>query len=180
MAIKIVCISGKAGSGKDTAGHLLKLDLESRGYRVLETHYADLLKYMCKAFFGWDGKKDESGRELLQKVGTDTVRAYVPDYWTASICDVLFLFPDEWDYVIIPDCRFPNEFEYFVGNGFDATLVRIDRPNYDNGLTAEQKEHESETAMDNYPPNYLIVNDGKLTALAAKITTLSKCLRGEI
>lgn len=177
---KIICISGKAGSGKDTAGHLLRLDLEDRGYSVLETHYADLLKYMCRAFFEWDGKKDEKGRELLQRVGTDMVRAYVPDYWVAFISDVLFLFPDEWDYAIISDCRFPNEFEYLVSNGFDATLVRVDRPNYDNGLTAEQREHESETAMDNYPPDYLVVNDGKVADLAAKITALSKYLRGEI
>lgn len=180
MAAKIICISGKAQSGKDTAGHLLRLDLEDRGFRVLEAHYADLLKYICKAFFGWDGRKDEKGRELLQRVGTDTVRAYVPDYWVAFICDMLYLFPDEWDYVIISDCRFPNEFEYLIGNGFDATLVRVDRPNYDNGLTREQKEHESETAMDYYPPDYLIVNDSGTRDLAAKVTTLSKCLRGEI
>lgn len=179
MATKIICISGKAGSGKDTIGQLLKMDLEDKGYDVLVAHFADLTKYVCKMFFGWNGEKDEDGRSLLQRVGTEQVRAYVPDYWVAFICDMLFLFPDEWDYVIIPDCRFPNEFEYFIGNGFDATLVRIERPDFDNGLTDEQKSHKSETAMDEYPADYLVVNDANLIALAGKATVLSKCIRGE-
>ena len=51
------------------------------GYSTLIVHYADLLKYMCKTFFGWNGEKDEFGRSLLQRVGTDCIRNVEPDYW---------------------------------------------------------------------------------------------------
>lgn len=43
-------------------------------YRVLVTHFGDLVKYVCEKFFDWDGVKDESGRSLLQYVGTNKVR----------------------------------------------------------------------------------------------------------
>ena len=53
--------------------------LEADGNAVLVAHYGDLVKYVCKTFFGWDGEKDEKGRTLLQKVGTDAIRAALPE-----------------------------------------------------------------------------------------------------
>lgn len=72
--MKIISISGKAQSGKDTTAALLKEVLETDGYTVLIAHYADLLKYICKTFFGWNGVKDEAGRQMLQYIGTDSAR----------------------------------------------------------------------------------------------------------
>ena len=63
---RVITISGKARSGKDTTALLLKEALEKKGYRVLITHYADLLKFVCKEYFGWNGEKDEEGRTLIQ------------------------------------------------------------------------------------------------------------------
>lgn len=111
--MKIVCISGKAQHGKDTTAKLLEEILEAQGNRVLIAHYGDLVKYVCKTFFGWDGKKDEKGRTLLQRVGTDKIRAVSPDYWVDFIVSILDIFCDEWDYVLIPDTRFPNEYEIY-------------------------------------------------------------------
>ena len=48
--MKVITISGKAQNGKDTTAGLLKSALEADGYKVLITHYADLLKYICKQF----------------------------------------------------------------------------------------------------------------------------------
>lgn len=109
--MKIICISGKAQNGKDTTAKFLEETLTSQGHRVLIAHYGDLLKYICRAFFGWDGKKDEKGRSLLQYVGTDKIRAVSPDYWADFVVSILDIFPDEWDYVLLPDTRFPNEYE---------------------------------------------------------------------
>ena len=62
----IICISGKAGSGKDYFANLLDGFLtDSLGKTVLITHYADLVKYCCTKFFHWDGVKDTKGRTLL-------------------------------------------------------------------------------------------------------------------
>lgn len=157
--MKIITISAKAQNGKDFCANLIKQKLESRGNKVLITHYADLLKYICKTFFGWDGMKNTEGRTLLQHVGTDVIRQKNPDYWVNFLIGIFNLFPNEWDYVLIPDTRFPNEND-LMKEYFDVSTVRITRPNYDNGLTEEQQNHESEIALDNYNFDFCIVNNG--------------------
>lgn len=158
--MKIITISGKAQNGKDTTAEILKSELQADGYRVLIAHYADLVKYVCKQFFDWDGKKDEAGRGLLQFVGTDVVRQAHPDYWVGFIASMLTMFHNEWDYVLIPDCRFPNEIEYLKNMEFDVTHIRVVRAGFESPLTPEQQKHSSETALDNVKPDYYIMNSG--------------------
>lgn len=163
--MQVIAISGKAQNGKDTTAGYLKCALESDGYRVLVTHYADLLKYMCKQYFGWDGQKNDAGRQILQYVGTDVIRNKRPDFWVDFVISVIDLFPDEWDYVLIPDCRFPNEIERLKSSGLDTTHIRVRRSNFISPLTAEQQMHPSETALDNVEPDYYIENKGSLNEL---------------
>lgn len=167
--MKVIAISGHAQNGKDTTANMLNEKLVAKGKRVLITHYADLLKYICKTFFDWDGKKDERGRHILQYVGTDVIRQKMPDYWVDFIVSILDLFGESWDYVLIPDSRFPNEIEKLRTCGFDVTHLRVIRPNFISPLTEEQQKHPSETALDNTEPDYFIVNDGTLDDLSALI-----------
>ena len=162
--MKIILISGKARHGKDTTAQFLRELLEQRGKKVLICHYGDLVKYICKTFFDWDGKKDEAGRSLLQRVGTDAIREKCEDYWVQFILDILTFFPDEWDYVIIPDCRFPNEVSLPGIVSPDTVHIRVVRPDFDNGLTPEQKTHPSETALDDWKPDFVFCNNGSLCA----------------
>ena len=167
--MKIICISGKAQHGKDTTASILKEKLEADGYNVLITHYADLLKYICKTFFDWNGEKDEYGRHLLQYVGTDIIRAKNPDYWVSFVGGVLDMFIDNWDYVVIPDCRFPNELDYLKERGFDVTHLRVVRTGFESPLTEEQRNHPSETALDQCQPDRYIKNDGSISDLHREI-----------
>ena len=154
----IICISGKAQNGKDTSASIFKIELEKLGKKVLVIHYADYLKFICTNYFMWDGKKDETGRALLQKVGTDIVRKKVPDFWVDSLISVINLFPGEWDYIIIPDTRFPNEINKLKSNLFKTIHVRVKRKNFNSPLTKEQQSHPSETALDETKYDYLITN----------------------
>ena len=166
--MKVILISGKAQNGKDTVAGSLHKALVNDGKRVLVTHYADLLKYICRNYFGWDGNKDERGRTLLQYIGTDVVGKKNPAYWAEFIAGVLYMFEGEWDYVLIPDCRYPVEIAT-MERTFDTTIVRVERPNFDNGLTEAQKNHPSEVDMDNYPFDYKILNEGTLEDLRQEI-----------
>lgn len=163
--MQVITISGKAQHGKDTTAGFLKSALEADGYSVLVAHYGDLVKYVCRTFFGWNGEKDEAGRTLLQKVGTDSIRTQRPDYWVSFISDIMKFFPGEWDYVLIPDCRFPNEVDYIKSAGFDTVHLRIVRKNFTSPLTPEQQAHPSETALDDVKADYYITNDGSLKDL---------------
>ena len=158
--MNVICISGNAGHGKDYTANLLKENLEAKGNSVLIIHYADLLKYVCKTYLGWNGEKDEAGRTMLQQVGTEMVREYDADFWVDFVYCIVYVFKDKWDYAIIPDCRFENEVNTFRDNGwsFNTTYhIKIERPNYDNGLTEEQKKHSSEIDLGEFcAPDFVL------------------------
>lgn len=171
--MKVLCISAKAQHGKDTAAALIKDYLESKGNRVLITHYADLVKFVCTKFFDWDGQKDEKGRTLLQYVGTDVISSQQPSYWVDFIISILKFFENEWDYVLIPDCRYPVEV-IRMSTAFETKILRIERPNFENGLTEKQKQHVSETSMDNYFFDAVIYNDSTLESFKEKLIEFVK------
>lgn len=158
--ITVITVSGKAQHGKDTVANILADVLKDRGHRVLVTHYADLLKYICTTFFGWNGEKDEKGRHILQYVGTDVVRKECPDYWVNFIADILRLFGENWDYVIIPDTRFPNEINVLKKQFPNTIHLRVIRPNFTSTLTEEQLKHPSETSLDDIVPDITFYNTG--------------------
>lgn len=172
--MKVILISGKAQNGKDTVAGLIRDTLTADNHRVLITHYADLLKYICQTYFGWDGNKDEKGRQMLQYVGTDVIRQKNPSMWVDFVAMILKYFHNHWDYVIIPDCRFPNEVTTMIQNGFDTLHLRVIRHGFKSPLTQEQQNHPSETALDNMPPDFFIENKGTLKELKLKITNWVK------
>lgn len=174
--MKVICISGKAQHGKDTAAVMLKQKLESAGHRVLITHYGDLLKHICSSFFGWDGKKSSAGRYLLQHIGTDVIRAKRSNFWVDYLSDILHFFPEQWDYVLIADCRFPNEVETMKAE-FDTIHIRIVR-RFGSPLSEEQQAHPSETALDDYTPDYYVCNTGTLDDLSNALSDLITKITG--
>lgn len=154
-----ICISGKAQNGKDTSAEIFKNELAIRGHSVLVIHQADLLKYICKAFFNWNGEKDEAGRTLLQQVGTNVIRKVEPDFWVDFIAKVTGFFKDTWDYIIIPDTRFPNELEKLKADDANVFHVRVIRKDFKSPLTEEQQRHPSETALDGIESDFTLIND---------------------
>lgn len=170
--LKIFLISGKARHGKDTTANILKDILVSKGKRVMITHYADLVKYICTTFFDWDGNKDEKGRSILQYVGTEIVREKRPNYWVEFVMEILWLFGDNWDYVIIPDARFPNEVSFPKDTYDNVYHINVIRPAFENGLTEEQKNHPSETALDDVTPDYICLNTGIMDDLRQEVTRI--------
>lgn len=148
--MKILTISGQAQHGKDTTAEILKAKLEKLQYKVLIIHYADYLKYICSQYYGWDGKKDAKGRTLLQQVGTEKARNKYPDFWVSIVEKFISVFGDDFDYILIPDSRFPNEVQYLRDKNYDVMAVKVNRIKFENTLTQEQRNHPSETALNDY------------------------------
>ena len=169
--MKVILICGKAESGKDTAAGFMESWCKANGKRVMVTHYADLLRYICAKYLGWDGKKDEAGRKLLQTVGTDIFRKEYPDIWVDHIAAVLKCLGHNWDFVIIPDCRFPNEVTRLKDQGFDVTTARIIREGVTNNgrISDRQRTHSSETSMDEWDADTEIYNNDGISELESAV-----------
>ena len=175
-----IIISGKAGSGKDTVASFMKNELEKHGKKVLVIHYGDAVKWVLRAFFNWDGQKDVVGRTLLQRIGTDIVRAQFPNYWTGIVVGLLKAFEpyNDFDVALVPDARFPNEVDIALETLNNCIAVRINRRNADGtewinpNLTEEQRNHLSETSLDTFAFDYVIHNDEGLDTLEESAKTI--------
>ena len=155
----IVLFSGKAEAGKSLSASLLKTMLEAQGKRVAIIPYGDYVKHTAKLVWGWDGKKDEAGRKLLQWWGTDVVREKWPGFWAETVMRLASAVYDLLDYILIDDARYQNEITCW--DCCDCLSVRIERPNHENALTLEQRQHISETSLDNWPFDVTITADTK-------------------
>lgn len=175
-----ICISGKAQNGKDTSAEIFKNELIIRGHSVLVIHQADLLKYICKAFFNWNGEKDEAGRTLLQQVGTNVIRKVEPDFWVDFIAKVTGFFKDTWDYIIVPDTRFPNELEKLKANDANIFHVRVIREGFKSPLTEEQQQHPSETALDGIESDFTLINDKSIDDLYGGVVSILDAIEERI
>jgi len=167
--MQIILLSAKAQNGKSETAKIIKNKLEVKNNKVLITAYGNLVKFVCDKFFNSDGQKNEYNRSLWQRVGTDIIRKQNPNYWVDFIIDIVSMFPNEWDYIIIDDCRFENELRRWDRDGWNTTTVRINRLNFENNLTYDQKNHPSETELDNYHFDYVINAESGLNKLEVEV-----------
>ena len=165
--MKVIAISGKAESGKDTIAKMLKQQLEEQNYKVMIIHFADVLKFVCRQYFDWNGEKDEYGRTLLQQVGTEMREKNNPNMWVNITKELIRGIGAEFDYVLVPDTRFKEEIN-MLNEYFDCTSVRVLRQDINsygmasdhvNHLTNDQRAHKSECDLDDYKFDYFIINN---------------------
>lgn len=174
---KIFAISGYAQHGKDSFANILKQNLDEKSLII---HNADYLKYIAKEYMNWDGKKDTAGREILQKLGTERIRLGMmrPLFWIEKTCEIIEIFKEDYSYFMIPDCRFLNELFYPKAMfPYSVVTVRVHRLNFDNGLTAEQKNHLSEIELANFKHDFHIYSESGLDNLEVEIKEILEDLR---
>ena len=169
--MKVIMISGKSQSGKDTIARMMYKILQDHGAKTLIISFADPVKWIAERYYNWNGDKTKpEGRALLQKIGTTIMRTHYPTYW-AEIIGKFISAANEWDCVIIPDLRFQNEFETISEHNINCETIRIERYNQDGSsyvnpnMTKEQLNHISECELDNFPFEWVIENRGSLEEL---------------
>lgn len=148
----VFTISGKAGHGKDTLALVIRKIYQERGKTTRRLAFADYLKQEAE-LLGWDGKKDDKGRTLLQDLSVLTKTYHGLDYYVKRVEKNIEHFRD--DVFTITDTRYPYELKPVP----HAINIRVERSGYDNGLTKKQQKHESEVALDNHEFDLIIYND---------------------
>ena len=100
----IIMVTGKAGCGKDTFYEIASKQIKQNTIRLA---FADMVKAVAY-MYGWNGKKDERGRKLLQTVGA-VGREYNECVWINPVVDKIKSLSRD-TIPIITDLRFANEY----------------------------------------------------------------------
>jgi hypothetical protein len=160
----LIGLHGRAGSGKDTVCEYIKEWAAKEDRLCRRDAFADRLKVSAARALGYDGTPEEciarmnvlkekgevitllneyrrqeiTGREYLQRYGTEAHREVFNDSFWVDAC-----LPVQYDYtgeeiLVITDCRFPNEAERIHVLG--GVLWEVTRP----GDTIKESGHASE------------------------------------
>lgn len=180
---KLIAITGRAGSGKDTLASLLAADRDARIYS-----FALPIKQCLNAMFGWtmelwndrEWKETvipwlgQSPRYLAQTLGTEWGRELVhPELWVLlaanryqehrRLSDTPF---------IIPDCRFDNEAG--IVHTLGGVVIRVVRDS-----AQAVNPHKSEGGISDHLVHATIDNNGSVQDLYDRADSLlSRWARG--
>ena len=196
MGVRIIGVCGRKRHGKDTVGGFLRDEANFTQLAFadpIKRIAMDLYGFSYAQCFGTTADKETvdprygfSPRHAMQQIGTEMFRRlYEPtwvDYAKTTIDRALagqnplihshqakaFLptslvarDPSRW---VLTDVRYPNEAEAIRRWG--GTVWKVVRPSILEGL---DDTHTSETSVDLIEPDHLIVNDGTLEDLRAKV-----------
>jgi len=167
----LIGVSGRKRHGKDTFAARL---VEHHGFTRVA--FADPMREMALTLdpiisegwrlselveaFGWEeAKANPEVRRTLQRLGTEAGRGVLGEsIWVdTAMRHARHL----GGHIVFTDCRFPNEAQAVRAAG--GLVVRVSRPGFvDDGDT-----HSSESALDNYPFDHIVLNDGTIEDLHA-------------
>ena len=168
--MKLIGITGKAGSGKDTVA-----DIILQQYPGFKRAMAKPIKGAFKAVFGFDPDQlprdskekqipgfDFSARKAMQTLGTEWGRTLDKNLWLKLAHENYKFCLRKSGYLIIPDIRFDNEAEWVRAKG--GLLIHVERPN-----VQEVESHASELGT-GIPPDITIHNTGSIIDLTLAVT----------
>lgn len=161
---KIFIVSGKASSGKDLVSNIICSKYSDKNCKKLS--YAYYLKQYVKNITEWDGSEENKPRDLLQSIGIDLIKNKIDNNFLVNrMCEDITVYSYFYDVIVITDARLLEEIEVPKDKFSNVKTIRVNR-NIENSLTKEQKNHITETNLDDYQNfDYIIENDGDYNKL---------------
>ena len=168
---KIIILSGKARSGKDTSMEIMKSIYESEGKKVINLAYALYIKNYAKQISNWDGNDETKPRELLQTLGTEIIRNKIDEeFFIKRMIGDIKVYSYFYDVIIISDARVKKEIDLIKNEFINVTSINIVRDNYVSELKESEKIHFTEVDLDDFDKfDYIINNNGSIEELEMNI-----------
>lgn len=163
--MRLIAISGKMGSGKDTLTNIILNYFINKNIKCKNIKFADNLKKSSSlitntTIFDNYNNKDVLIENLNMSIGRfqqifgTLMRENVnSDIWVYPVIDFYLNNPDT--ICVISDCRFKNEAKMIKNNG--GLIFRINKEN--KSENTRDSEHISETDMDDYCDYDLVINN---------------------
>lgn len=159
--MKIFLLAGKAGCGKDLLGSYMKRKYDFKGDSACILHITTPLYEYAKNYFSWNGDMREKPREFLQEMGIEVIRntLHKETFLIDRLCEDIDILKHYFDVFIITDGRLVSEFKLLKERYPNIKIIHVIRDNYDNKLTLKEKNHITETDMENYKDYDYVVNN---------------------
>lgn len=181
----LIGITGKIGAGKSLSSRILE-----RNHNFTEYTMAGPLKKMATSI-GFteeevNGTQEQklvknkywnvSGREFLQKFGTEVCRDVLPSVINMNFnnrtlwCRIFEIYYEEHKKnmdVVVSDCRFKDELDLIKELGGVTVKIIRNNTDTDNTILTSHKFHPSELLE--YKTNFVINNNGDLQDLTYKL-----------
>lgn len=177
--MKVFVVCGKARSGKDIFSNVIRDYYKVKGTNSINLQFSSYIKEYAKKISNWDGADASKPRELLQELGTEVIRNKIdPLFFVKRIIDDVKVYSNYFDVITISDARTKVEVDN-IKNTFDnVCVIRIVRPNFDNGLTKKQQQHFTEVDLDDYKNfDYTIINDGNIEKLEKEFKKIVEVIK---
>jgi dephospho-CoA kinase len=169
-----ICLTGKARSGKDTCGDWL---VQKHGFKKFA--FADSLKEICFKLFP---KEFENGkpRRLLQKVAV-LMKKIDKCVWVDYCFREIEKNTTHQDNIVITDLRRKEQLKKVLEEGFYIVKIESRQKNRikrlrklkDNFKLSDLND-ESETILEHFPYDFLVINDGSFKDLFVQIDKIVK------
>jgi len=175
--MKIIGLTGPAGSGKDTVRQMLEQNHHCTGLAFADPMRAMLapLLDLCGVGNEWMAQRElkelpipglgQSYRVLAQRLGTEWGRSIDPDFWVkvaaASMAEVMNIKGPDTVFVI-SDVRFDNEAQWVKDHG--GVIWHIHRP-----ASQAVAAHQSENGIRPELVDANILNNNTLSDLDVKV-----------
>lgn len=168
-----IVLFGGRGAGKDTVVEMI----------LQKVPNAEQLRIAQFVVTAAEALGLEPTRDNLAFVGHDIGRMMIdPDIWIKMSLKYAGMNMDKKT-LIVSDCRYPNEYEAFVGLGFTPVFIdckletRIKRVILRDGhINMELLEHESEQHYKKFPYDLRLDNNGDIISLGMQV---DKLIRGD-
>lgn len=173
---KIYFIGGQARHGKDLVGKIIYDIYKKQGRNALILQYTSSLKEYIKKITDWDGTDETKNqyRDYFNHIGTNIIRGQIdPEFFVKRMVDDIKIYSFYFDVIIISDVRFKIEIDIPRKHLDNIVAINVIRPNFDNGLTIEQKNHSTEADLLDYNKfDYEIINDKEIIDLETRVSEI--------
>lgn len=172
--MNIILVSGKSHSGKGTASEKIEQILKNQNKHVIRCSLSTYIRQIAKTDFYWNGIDTLESRIFMSEVyriGTNFYPYHMARrVWERDIQP----YANKDTIAIIESFREKVNYDYFVELFKqriidDILTIRIIRPKFDDIKDEKQKQHVSETDLDNFNFDYVVENNGTIEELEEKL-----------
>lgn len=147
--MRLFIISGKSGTGKNELAKMIAKYYDTKGEKSIITEYSKYVKVMAREALNWDGSRATKPRKFLQDMGQVFRETLGYDVFIKRMQEDIMVYEKYYNNIIISDARLKGELTLMKEKYPNCYTIHL-TSNIENNLTTDEKNHITETELDNF------------------------------